>query len=128
MNPGYAGRSNLPNNLKKLFRSISMSRPDKELITEVILFTQGFVDARALSTKAVPFFENLEQRLSKQPHYDFGLRALKSVLATSGELKRRQTQCGVKIQKRTEDEILIQSIHETIAPKLVGDDVLELTK
>ncbi|KAK9242644.1 dynein heavy chain, N-terminal region 1-domain-containing protein [Lipomyces tetrasporus] len=124
MNPGYAGRSHLPDNLKKLFRSISMSRPDKELIAEVILYAQGFITAGDLSVKIVPFFENLIARLSKQPHYDFGLRALKSVLVTSGELKRRQSLqlADDDSLKRKEDEMILQSIHETIAPKLVGED------
>ncbi|KAK9349302.1 dynein heavy chain, N-terminal region 1-domain-containing protein [Lipomyces starkeyi] len=124
MNPGYAGRAKLPDNLKKLFRSISMSRPDKELIAEVILYGQGFIAARDLSMKIVPFFEKLVARLSNQPHYDFGLRALKSVLLTSGELKRSQSLNlgNGSIKRRKEDEMILQSIHETIAPELVGED------
>ncbi|KAK7206778.1 dynein heavy chain, N-terminal region 1-domain-containing protein [Myxozyma melibiosi] len=128
MNPGYSGRSNLPDNLKKLFRSVSMSRPDKELITEVVLYTQGFVEAKDLAVKIVPFFNLLAKRLTKQPHYDFGLRALKSVLASSGELKRRQALLDGETDSTTESEVIIQSIHETIAPKLLEDDALELTR
>jgi len=126
MNPGYAGRSNLPDNLKKLFRSVAMSKPDKELIAEVMLFSQGFFHAKALSRQSVPFFESCSNRLSKQPHYDFGLRALKSVLVSSGSLKRsRKTQqTGVVTDfEKFESQIIIQSLRETIAPKLIRPDV-----
>ncbi|KAK4163181.1 dynein heavy chain, cytoplasmic [Cladorrhinum sp. PSN259] len=126
MNPGYAGRSNLPDNLKKLFRSVAMSKPDKELIAEVMLYSQGFNQAKQLSKHTVPFFDQCSQKLSKQAHYDFGLRALKSVLVSSGGLKRaRLTQTGGSLgsEEVVEPEILVQSIRETIAPKLIKSDV-----
>lgn len=126
MNPGYAGRSNLPDNLKKLFRSVAMSKPDKELISEVMLYSQGFKQAKELSKQTVPFFDRCGAQLTRQAHYDFGLRALKSVLVSSGGLKRSRTQQTDQAQSVVDDlepQILVQSIRETIAPKLVREDV-----
>lgn len=57
MNPGYAGRSNLPDNLKKLFRSLAMTTPDRQLIAQVMLYSQGFRTAEKLAEKIVPFFK-----------------------------------------------------------------------
>ncbi|BGP45295.1 dynein heavy chain [Rhodotorula kratochvilovae] len=133
MNPGYAGRSNLPDNLKKLFRSIAMTRPDRELIAQVMLFSQGFRTAETLASKVVPFFNLCAEQLSSQPHYDFGLRALKAVLVSAGHLKRERLQseqngdATVKSLDISEQEILIQSVTETIVPKLVAEDVPLLT-
>ncbi|KAF7560337.1 hypothetical protein G7046_g3815 [Stylonectria norvegica] len=123
MNPGYAGRSNLPDNLKKLFRSVAMSKPDKELIAEVMLYSQGFNQAKQLSKQTVPFFDSCAAKLSKQAHYDFGLRALKSVLVSSGGLKRARLGDGLGNEEVFEPEIIVQSIRETIAPKLIKSDV-----
>lgn len=128
MNPEYAGRNTLPENLKKLFRSFSMAKPDKEIIADVILNSQGFVQASTLSQKIVPFFNKLDTQLSKQVHYDFGLRALKNVLATCGSLKRARLESdesnsdGESIET-WESGIILQSLRETVAPKLLSDDL-----
>ncbi|MFW8532696.1 hypothetical protein, partial [Klebsiella pneumoniae] len=64
------------------------------------------------------------KKLSKQAHYDFGLRALKSVLVSSGGLKRaRLLDAEGDSQEVFEPEIIVQSIRETIAPKLIKSDV-----
>jgi dynein heavy chain 1, cytosolic len=133
MNPGYAGRSNLPDNLKKLFRSVAMTKPDKEMITQVMLYSQGFQTAKDLAAKTVPFFDECLRVLSRQTHYDFGLRALKSVLVTSGNLKRlRYQESGIEtdveeIEAELEAKLILQALHETVAPKLVGNDVQKLS-
>lgn len=59
MNPagkGYGGRQKLPDNLKQLFRPVAMSKPDNELIAEVILFSEGFKTAKELGRKLVAIF------------------------------------------------------------------------
>ncbi|KAJ3260954.1 hypothetical protein HK103_006909 [Boothiomyces macroporosus] len=120
MNPGYAGRSSLPDNLTSLFRGISMTVPDRLLIAQVMLFSQGFVEAESLASKAIPFFEICSEQLSDQQHYDFGLRALKSVLVSAGRIQRNNR--NSKEVNVVEEEVLVQSIKDTVFPKLIKED------
>jgi dynein heavy chain 1 len=118
MNPGYAGRVELPDNLKQLFRPIAMVKPDLVLISQVMLFGQGFGTAERLAHKVVPLFDLMREQLSRQSHYDWGLRALKTVLVGAGLLKRKMG------DKASEEAILLQSIREAVAPKLLHDDLV----
>jgi dynein heavy chain 1 len=126
MNPGYAGRSNLPENLKQLFRQMAMIKPDSVLIAQVMLFSQGFKSAEELSGKVVALFELCGDQLSSQPHYDFGLRSLKSVLNSAGNLKRRMMAEAAPDTNphslESEQFIILRSFCDTVVPKLISDD------
>ncbi|CAN0540757.1 unnamed protein product, partial [Ectocarpus sp. 12 AP-2014] len=63
--------------------------PDRKLIAQVMLFSQGISTAEELAGRIVLLFQLCEEQLSSQSHYDFGLRALKSVLVGAGGLKRK---------------------------------------
>ena len=115
MNPGYAGRSELPENLKVLFRPCAMCVPDLRLISEIMLVAQGFLEARPLSNKFITLYKLCKELLSKQDHYDWGLRAIKSVLVVAGSLKRAD-------QDRPEEEVLMRALRDFNIPKIVADD------
>ena len=62
--------------------------PDLGLICEIMLVAEGFLEARMLSRKFITLYTLCKELLSKQDHYDWGLRAIKSVLVVAGALKR----------------------------------------
>ena len=117
MNPGYIGRAELPESLKALFRPITVMVPDRQLIMENMLMAEGFVEAKMLAKKFASLYYLLEDMLSPQTHYDWGLRAIKSVLVVAGSLLRSE-------EGQDESDVLFRALRDFNIPKILAADMV----
>ncbi|KAH9593148.1 Dynein heavy chain region D6 P-loop domain [Trypanosoma melophagium] len=122
---GYGGRTKLPDNLKQLFREVAMSIPDAELITSTMLLSEGFTHARSISKQIVELFRLSGQLMSRQQHYDWGLRSLKAVLRLAGSLMQTWKLNNKEKQSTVseEEEIILQSLNTNMLSKLAFEDI-----
>ncbi|KAI9141400.1 dynein heavy chain and region D6 of dynein motor-domain-containing protein [Paraphysoderma sedebokerense] len=116
MNPTYIGRVDLPDNVKSLFRPIAMVVPDNCLISEILLFAAGFSNTKNLARKVDSLYRLAANHLSKQDHYDFGLRAITSALKIAGICKRIDFSVS-------DDIVLLTTLHNVNISKLTAEDV-----
>ncbi|XP_068978772.1 dynein axonemal heavy chain 2 [Bombus flavifrons] len=116
MNPGYAGRTELPDNLKSMFRPISMMVPDSGMIAEINLFCEGFEQTRILAKKVFTLYTLAQQQLSKQFHYDFGLRGIVTLTRYAGKKKRLYPNLP-------DEEVIILAMKDMNIAKLTSDDL-----
>eukprot|EP00742_Colponemidia_sp_Colp-10_P004363 GILJ01004656.1.p1 GENE.GILJ01004656.1~~GILJ01004656.1.p1 ORF type:complete len:2862 (-),score=582.32 GILJ01004656.1:82-7611(-) len=93
-----------------------MVAPDLDMICEIMLMSEGFNAARLLARKMTVLYKLAKEQLSKQFHYDFGLRAIKSVLVMAGSLKREAGDLP-------EEQVLMRALRDMNMPKFVYEDV-----
>ena len=90
--------------------------PDFALISEIMLVAEAFTEAKLLARRFITLYTLCKELLSKQDHYDWGLRAIKSVLVVAGSLRRGDP-------GRAEDQVLMRALRDFNVPKIVTDDM-----
>jgi dynein heavy chain len=116
MNPGYIGRSNLPSSLSSLFRPVTVMVADFFLIISNCLMSEGFLESDKLAKKFATLYALCGDLLSKSKQYDWGMRAIKSVLVVAGSFKRADPSLS-------EEAVLMRALRDTNVAKIDGDDL-----
>jgi dynein heavy chain 2 len=99
-----------------------MTKPDNDLIPEVILYSECFKEAKSLGKKLVSLFNLSRELLSLQQHYDWGLRALKTILKSCGSLLQSIKKQNKQVDSKEEMEIIVKVARFNTMSKLTFSD------
>ena len=102
----------IPDNFKALFRSVTMMEPDMSKISDVCLSAKGFSASKKLARRLTTMFRLCKETLSKQPHYEFGLRSIKGVLELAETMH--------SFNENAVNEVMFQLIIEIIFTELLN--------
>lgn len=87
------------------------------MIIKITLISSGFLESDELSKKIAVIYDLMLKQLSKSDHYDFGMRAIKSVLRALASIKRSN-------REMKEVNVVIKAIRDMNLPKFIADDVI----
>jgi len=87
------------------------------MIIKITLISSGFLESDELSKKIAVIYDLMLKQLSKSDHYDFGMRAIKSVLRALASIKRSN-------REMKETNVVIKAIRDMNLPKFIADDVI----
>ena len=105
----------MPDNFQVLFRNISMQKPDPQMIIDAFLASKGFSKSFILAKKLTTMFHICEKMLSKQPHYEFGLRSIKTVINLSVVYHDKQ-------KEKSEEHVVFNAVYRMKFGELLQDD------
>lgn len=116
MNPGYLGRSELPENLKKKFREFFYDLFDIHPIISGLLSIKSFSESKMVASQFIKFIDNLRIQCSPQKHYNFSLRIYKKILSHCPNAQENTNALD-------EVNLLLNSTNEIILPMLHDSDI-----